>query len=133
VLLLWGIFVIRLPKPVLQTYHKDAGTGPRKHLQAGLFDVTGTGLLVLALISLVLALNLAGNDLRWSHPLIPILFVASALLFATFTWVELKIAKVPLVPVEVFLTNEILSIMGTVLFSSAFITAVSVLTAIRVR
>jgi len=102
ILLIWGAISIRVPKPFPQFAAEDVGIG-LQHLKNGLFDVSGTALFVCAIASLVLALNLGGNDLAWRHPLIPTLFAASVTFFVTFV--------------------KILPIMGTAFFSNALIAA----------
>lgn len=132
ILLIWGAISIRVPKLSPQFAAKDVGIGLQQHLKNGLFDVSGTGLFVCAIASLVLALNLGGNDLAWSHPLIPTLFAASVTFLVTFVWVELRVAKVPLVPVRLIATKKILPIMGTAFFSNALIAAVRIVFSVSI-
>lgn len=61
------------------------------------FDFKGSFLLVSAITFLILGLNLGGNVLPWSHPLVIASLVIFAVSFPTFLWVESFVTK-PIMP-----------------------------------
>lgn len=63
------------------------------------FDLTGTVLLAVSLTCLILYLNLGGNLLAWSHPLMIGVLIIFFLTAALFLRVE-SIAKYPVMPVR---------------------------------
>lgn len=131
ILLICGTLVIRLPKLARPLAQQTIEQGSREILKGGLFDLTGTGILSVFLITLVLALNLGGNDLPWSHPLIAVLAALSGACLAVFIWYELCVAVVPLIPVKLLLTREIFPIMATAFCSNGFFGAVRISLSIK--
>ncbi|CZT45235.1 uncharacterized protein RSE6_05529 [Rhynchosporium secalis] len=120
ILLACGTLIIRLPKLSYQNFWNTGEHGSYENMKRGLFDLTGTGILAGFLITFVLALNLGGNDLAWSHPLISVLFAASCVCLAVFIWYELRVAIVPLIPIKLLATSKIFPIMATVFCANGF-------------
>lgn len=63
------------------------------------FDFRGSTLLIMAITSLILGLNLGGNVLAWSHPFVIASLVIFAVTFPTFIWVESFVTK-PIMPLH---------------------------------
>lgn len=61
------------------------------------FDFKGSILLIMAIASLILGLNLGGNVLPWSHPIVIASLVIFAVSFPAFIWVESFVTK-PIMP-----------------------------------
>lgn len=83
------------------TIPSDLGLGTRKKetvLQAlRSFDFKGSTLLIMAITSLILGLNLGGNVLPWSHPLVIASLAIFVVSFPTFIWIESFVTK-PIMP-----------------------------------
>ena len=73
----------------------------------------------------MLTLNIAGNDVPWSHPLVPVFLSLGTLLLATFIYVELLPSRKPLVPVRLFSSRALWSIAGVTFFKEMALMAVS--------
>ncbi|KAM3515788.1 hypothetical protein MY11210_000559 [Beauveria gryllotalpidicola] len=63
------------------------------------FDLMGSGLSTASTTALILTLNLGGNILPWSHPIVVASMVVFALSFPAFLWVESRTAK-PIMPLH---------------------------------
>lgn len=63
------------------------------------FDFKGSTLMVMAITSLILGLNLGGNVLAWSHPIVIASLVIFLVTFPTFLWVESFVTK-PIMPLH---------------------------------
>ncbi|KAJ4417352.1 hypothetical protein N0V82_006216 [Gnomoniopsis sp. IMI 355080] len=61
------------------------------------FDFKGSILMIMAITSLILGLNLGGNVLAWSHPIVIASLVIFAVTFPAFIWVESFVTK-PIMP-----------------------------------
>lgn len=61
------------------------------------FDFKGSILMIMAITSLILGLNLGGNVLAWSHPIVIASLVIFAVTFPAFIWVESFVNK-PIMP-----------------------------------
>ena len=79
------------------------------------FDISGAVSQAAAVTFLVIALNLGGNVLPWTHPLIILALVASAISGITLIWAESG-AKNPVMPLE-FLSSRP---RGNLVFSHFF-------------
>ncbi|KAI9682419.1 MAG: hypothetical protein M1817_000473 [Caeruleum heppii] len=92
---------------------KDARTAGWKRV-----DFLGALTLVAALISLLLGLNSGGSLVPWSHPLILTSLPLSALLLATFVYVEAHVASEPIIPVRLLLHRTVAAACLTNWFST---------------
>ncbi|KAM3561649.1 hypothetical protein MY1884_002267 [Beauveria asiatica] len=63
------------------------------------FDLVGSGLSTATTTALILALNLGGNILPWSHPIVVASMVVFAFSFPAFLWAESRTAK-PIMPLH---------------------------------
>ncbi|KAM3537971.1 hypothetical protein ARSEF1564_009113 [Beauveria bassiana] len=63
------------------------------------FDLVGSGLSTATTTALILTLNLGGNILPWSHPIVVASIVVFAVSFPAFLWVESRTAK-PIMPLH---------------------------------
>jgi hypothetical protein len=120
--------LVRLPELRTQQTHSDPADTWHDNLRSGKFDVTGLLVLALGLIAPVIYLQLAGSNICCNSSAVYVLFAVSIAPLATFVWIELKVARAPLVPVKVLFTGEVMSIMGTMFFSAAVTAAVSFIT-----
>ncbi|KAJ4164652.1 hypothetical protein LMH87_006315 [Akanthomyces muscarius] len=67
------------------------------------FDLKGSGLLTASTTAFILGLNLGGNILPWSHPIVIASIAVFAVAFPTFLWVESRAAK-PIMPLHLITT-----------------------------
>lgn len=70
-------------------------------------DFLGAATLVLTLVLLLLGLNSGGNLVPWSHPLVLVSLVLSALSLAGFIYIEARIASEPVIPVKLLLNRTV--------------------------
>lgn len=82
-------------------------------------DFYGSGSLVIALMMLMLALSTGGQQFSWSHPIIPVLIIGSLLMGCVFVYIELYIAKEPIIPVRLFSNPTIVASSLCNFFTSA--------------
>ncbi|ORX86269.1 major facilitator superfamily MFS-1 [Anaeromyces robustus] len=71
-------------------------------------DFLGTFLLVGTIVSILLALSWGGVDYPWSSLEIIMLFVSFIVLFTSFILVEHKIAKHPIIPLQMFKNRNVI-------------------------
>ncbi|KAK8081184.1 transporter [Apiospora hydei] len=64
------------------------------------FDFVGSGLLCIILTTMILGLNLGGQILPWSHPIVASALVVCAACIPLFLYVEWRCASHPLVPLD---------------------------------
>lgn len=96
------IFYVNLPLGMLALGFVAAGLRlPRHPTSSGRVDVAGSGLLVGAVITMILACEWGGRHHPWGSPVIVSLLAGSALLFAAFVWWEGRTAD-PLLPLHLF-------------------------------
>lgn len=69
-------------------------------------DLLGAAIGLTAMILFNFAWNQAPG-FGWEHPYIYVLLIIGLLLFPAFIWVEVKVAKKPLIPFEVLSTDVI--------------------------
>lgn len=82
-------------------------------------DFVGSGLLALALLAFLIPMEIGGNKVSWTHPIIPGLFVASAVLFFVFLRSEERAAE-PVVPLDIFHIRDVnLSLLTQMLQTAA--------------
>ncbi|KAJ3232726.1 hypothetical protein HDU81_002776 [Chytriomyces hyalinus] len=76
--------------------------------------IDGVGAVVLfgAIICLITPLQLGGTTWEWNSPQVIVMFVLSVLLFAAFAYVEIKIAKEPIVPASIFVNRSVPALLG---------------------
>ena len=68
-----------------------------------MMDLYGILAIVFAVVSLLLPLNWAGNKTyAWDSPLVISLFIVAGIFTALFIYVEIKVAKNPVIPMELF-------------------------------
>jgi len=70
-------------------------------------DYVGTIILILGVVSLLLALEWGGVDYEWGSWQIILLFCLFAFFFVIFLIVELKFAKEPIIPPEIFKVRNV--------------------------
>lgn len=68
----------------------------------GRIDFLGASVLSVFILLLLLPLELGGNQVPWSHPLIPGLFAAAAIMLLLFVLVEKRWAKEPILELSLF-------------------------------
>ena len=129
------VFLVNLPVGLLAllallTLFPDVRPPRRQHA----IDFLGAGTLVLALVSLLLALSLGGQQYAWTSAPILSLLVFGLAMGALFVWQERR-ASEPILPLSLF-SNSIVSVslatstlvfmgmFGTILFIPLFIQAV---------
>ncbi|MCJ1224315.1 hypothetical protein MMC12_000960 [Toensbergia leucococca] len=70
-------------------------------------DFLGAFTLTSTLLLLLVGLNLGGNVVPWSHPLIPSTLALSAAGLCAFAWVECRWAAEPVIPLELMLNRTV--------------------------
>ncbi|KAK9431223.1 major facilitator superfamily domain-containing protein [Lipomyces doorenjongii] len=63
-------------------------------------DFAGAGTLVLSLVVFLFAVSVGGNQVRWAHPLVLISLAISAGLLVLYIYIELRVAREPIIPVQ---------------------------------
>ncbi|KAK9375762.1 major facilitator superfamily domain-containing protein [Lipomyces chichibuensis] len=63
-------------------------------------DFAGAGTLVLSLVVFMFAVSVGGNQVPWSHPLVLISLAISAGLLVLYIYIELRVAREPIIPVQ---------------------------------
>ncbi|KAK8030421.1 major facilitator superfamily transporter [Apiospora arundinis] len=71
-------------------------------------DIVGTTLLALAILTLLLPIELGGNKIPWTHPVIFGLVVATLVLGGLFLATEARWAVEPIFPVELLMQRDVL-------------------------
>ncbi|KAI9720352.1 MAG: hypothetical protein M1828_005736 [Chrysothrix sp. TS-e1954] len=101
--LVW--FFLEVPKPEEEL---DSGwEGQKSRLKR--VDFAGAVLLTVTLLLFLTGLNTGGNILPWTHPLVLTSLPLSALLFAAFIYVELRLASEPVIPVKLLADRGVLA------------------------
>lgn len=95
--LLLVIFLVKIPV-------KETGEDRWKRI-----DYLGALLLVATLVVLLVGLNSGGNIVPWNHPLVLTTLPLSAVLLATFVYVEANIANEPVIPVRLLANRTVLA------------------------
>ncbi|KAJ5619968.1 MFS transporter [Penicillium lagena] len=80
-------------------------------------DLTGSFILIVAVTALIMGLNLGGNVFPWSHPLVIVSLVASAILSLIFVLYERNVPR-PVMPVELLSKDPRASIIFGNFFGS---------------
>lgn len=70
-------------------------------------DFIGITLVVAIIVAFLMPLSLGGNQVPWSHPVIPGLFLGSAVLGACFAYVESRIAEEPIFPLQLLTRRDV--------------------------
>ncbi|RVX76118.1 hypothetical protein B0A52_00475 [Exophiala mesophila] len=68
----------------------------------GRIDFLGALFLGLLILSLLLPLEIGGIIIPWSHPVIPTLIASAVIFFGAFVLIEKRLAKDPVLPLEIF-------------------------------
>lgn len=92
------------------TIPKDLGIDHSKYSRTNLsditksFDIGGSISLTILTSSILLALNLGGNILPWTHPAIILAFILTLIAGVCLYWIERK-ATMPILPLEILLSS----------------------------
>jgi MFS family permease len=70
-------------------------------------DFLGSSLLAVFILLLLLPLELGGEKIPWSHPLIPSLFAAAAISLVLFVLVEKRWTKEPILDLDLFAQRDV--------------------------
>ncbi|KAJ3289469.1 hypothetical protein HDU79_004052 [Rhizoclosmatium sp. JEL0117] len=91
----------------------------------GRIDFLGAVVLFAAILCLVTPLQLGGSLWDWNAPQTIALLVLSVVFFAIFAYVELKIAKEPIVPASIFINSSVPSLLAvSICLGAEFISGV---------
>jgi EmrB/QacA subfamily drug resistance transporter len=82
-------------------------------------DFLGAVTLVAGLVPILIGLSLTGDGHAWSSAEVWSMLVTGAILLTAFFLVEVRLARNPIVPVEMFRINQV-AVMAAVAFFSAF-------------
>jgi len=129
------LFTLQLPVLPTQKVRRTKTRGNQRSLPTIdlKFDISGSFVLLICIATFVLGLNMAGNDIPWSHPLIPALLCHSIILLAIFVFIEIHIAPVPLIPMNLLRQWSIASLNGVEFSKSMASMAVSRLSFVSYR
>lgn len=72
-------------------------------------DIWGSAALALTISTFILALDIGGQQLPWTHPAVLILFASSILLGLLFLLVEAFVADEPLLPLGLLVQRDIMT------------------------
>ena len=84
------------------------------------FDIFGSIVLLIAVVTPLAALNLGGSTLPWNHPVIIFMLSITPLLFAGFAYLEIVVVKFPLLPLHILKSAPILKALlctGLIIFA----------------
>ena len=98
------------PKILSSNALTSASHTPKPRTYNGV-DFLGCLTLVSALASPLLALNLGGNVLPWSHQVVITLFSVTPFLIAAFCYIELYVAACPVIPLRFLRSAAILKVL----------------------
>ncbi|KAG5659510.1 hypothetical protein KAF25_002069 [Fusarium avenaceum] len=100
---------------------RDSGSdqGPNESGKLSRVDFLGASLLALFILLLLLPMELGGEELPWSHPLIPGLFAGAVVFLALFVYVEKKRAKEPILDLDLFKQRDVVICLLIIAFQSA--------------
>ncbi|KAK7926490.1 hypothetical protein PG985_003488 [Apiospora marii] len=94
-----AVSAVAIPRDLgLQQDGDGTATGLRDSLRD--FDFVGSGLLCVILTTMILGLNLGGQILPWSHPVVTSALVVCVACIPVFLYVEWRCASHPLVPLD---------------------------------
>ncbi|KAI8909272.1 major facilitator superfamily domain-containing protein [Powellomyces hirtus] len=82
-------------------------------------DYLGTALLISGIVFFLVPLSLGGLDWEWSEPKTIIFFVLSVIILCGFVFVELRVAKEPVIPANVFENRSVPAILLIAFFIGA--------------
>lgn len=60
------------------------------------------------IVTFLLPISIGGNQVPWSHPLIPSLFAGSTAFAILFAYVELRVAREPIFPLSLLTRRDII-------------------------
>ncbi|KAH8646182.1 major facilitator superfamily transporter [Xylariales sp. PMI_506] len=78
-----------------------------KHSKWGRIDFLGAFLLGSGILTLLLPIEIGGQWVPWTHPVIASLFVAGAILLSLFAWVEANWAREPIFPLKLLASRNV--------------------------
>ncbi|KAJ3076782.1 hypothetical protein HDU98_000082 [Podochytrium sp. JEL0797] len=78
-------------------------------------DYMGAITLFAAIVCLITPLQLGGSLWAWNAPSTIVMFVLCPLFFALFAYIELRVAKEPIVPARLFVNRSVPAILGITL------------------
>ncbi|KAJ3031938.1 UNVERIFIED_CONTAM: hypothetical protein HDU68_010018 [Siphonaria sp. JEL0065] len=88
-------------------------------------DGLGATLLFISIVLLVTPLQLGGSIWDWNSTQSIVCFVLSVVVFAVFVYVELKVAKEPIVPAAIFVNSSVPAFLGiAVLLGGGFLSGI---------
>ncbi|RUS14650.1 MFS general substrate transporter, partial [Endogone sp. FLAS-F59071] len=76
-------------------------------------DYAGVALLVLTIVCLLIPTDWGGSVLPWSSPVVIVLYIVGVILLAAFIFVELRVARLPVIPGHVFKIPTLLAVFAT--------------------
>jgi MFS family permease len=100
---------------------RDSGSDhdPNESGKLSRIDFLGASLLALFILLLLLPMELGGEEVPWSHPLIPCLFVGAVVFLALFVYVEKRCAREPILDLDLFKQRDVVICLLIIAFQSA--------------
>lgn len=92
------------PDPSLTSHRNEV---KRRKLRR--IDFLGSITLAAAITGFLIALDLGGRKITWTHPIILILFASSAIFGVLFVVVEAYVAHEPIFPLRILLHRDVLT------------------------
>lgn len=65
--------------------------------------------MIVAILSLLLALTMGGVKVPWTHPMIVTLFGLGCIFAMAFLWIEARWAKEPILPLQLFRSRDVVA------------------------
>nr|KAJ3418023.1 hypothetical protein HK105_000462 [Polyrhizophydium stewartii] len=100
-----SVFILKLP---------HSGLDWRASLKR--VDFVGTAILVAGVITFLIPIQGGGTQFEWNSPIVISLFIVGGLLLIAFVFVELKFAKEPIMPLELFTNRHAVATFATSMF-----------------
>jgi hypothetical protein len=100
---------------------RDSGSNqhPNESGKLSRIDFLGASLLAVFILLFLLPLELGGEEVTWSHPLIPGLFVGAVVFLVLFVHVEKRCTKEPILDLDLFKQRDVVICLLIIAFQSA--------------
>lgn len=104
---------------------------PNESEKLSKIDFLGASLLALFILLLLLPLEVGGEELSWSHPLISGLVVGAVVFLVLFVYVEKRCKREPILDLGLFKQRDVVICLLIIAFQSAAQLGVSIFQSLR--
>ncbi|ODN73324.1 hypothetical protein L202_07867 [Cryptococcus amylolentus CBS 6039] len=109
------VFVYRARPKLIELHQGEEGKIQLKDI-----DVLGSGLLLTAITLLMIIINLGGDEIPWTSPLVPTIVISTGIIAFVFFRHEAK-ASLPVLPIGLIKSRHMVSQVGMNLFGAMVI------------